>query len=175
MPTELPVCRGEYGWSQSQPVDATLVVVLHLPHRCSLAVSFGRDARRQSLTLALAQSATGLNHLTLADVAHSGCAVEPDVTRDLFYCLLNTTVAVLQHHCPHQISLSGPVPEALLSGEHRIELPWEQWGFQRLAVPAPGYRRVLARVRNLKVATPAIHTNHFPVALGRDALQWIGA
>lgn len=175
MPAELPLCVGEYRWSQAQPIDATVTAVLQLPQRCSLSVGCGRDHRRQSLTLVLTRSATGLGHLNLSELTHDGCAAEPAATGDLFQLLLNTTVTVLRHHCPLQVSLGGVVPEALLSGAERLPLPWQHWGFQLLASPTPGCRRVLARVRNLRTAAPAARANQFPLALSREALRWTGA
>lgn len=175
MSIELPICRGEYWWSQSLPMSATVIAALHLPHRFSVAARFGEGQRRQSLTLSLAQSATGMGHLTLSDLVHRGCADEPAVTRDLFYQLMNTMVALLQHHCPRQVSLGGQVPCTLLSGQQRLALAWELWGFQLLAAAAPGYRRVLARVRTLKAATSASLAGYFPLQLTQAELQWTAA
>jgi hypothetical protein len=175
MPVELPICRGEYWWSQSGPAYAALIAVLHLPHRISVAASFGQDQRRQSLTLSLAQSATGMGHLMLSDLEHHGCIEEPAATRDLFYLLMNTTVALLQHHCQRQVSLGGQVPCTLLSGPQRIVLAWDLWGFQLLAAASPGYRRVLARVRTLKIETSPPLAGHFPLELTQAQLQWTTA
>jgi hypothetical protein len=175
MPAELPICQGEYLWSQSDPVYAMLIAVFHLPHRISVAASIGQDTRRQSLTLSLAQSATGMNHLTLSGLEHHGHAEEPAATRDLFYLLMNTTVALLQHHCPRQLSLGGQVPCTLLPGPRSIALAWELWGFQLLAAASPGSRRVLARVRTLRIETSPSCTDLMPLALRQAELQWTPA
>jgi hypothetical protein len=173
---ELPLCRGEYLWSQSEPVQAAVIAVLHLPHRCSIAASAGQDQRRQSVTLALAQSATGLGHLTLSDLEHHGGTDETALTHDLLYLLMNTTVALLKHHCHRQVSLGGSVPCALLSDAHAIVIPWELWGFQPLALTDAGTRRrVLARVRNLKIARVPAPTGYVPTGLSQEAMGWTPA
>jgi hypothetical protein len=175
MPVELPFCRGEYWWSQSEPIQASVIAVLHLPHRCSIAVSFGEDLRRQSLTLSLVQSPTGLGHLVLTDVKHNGCADEPTVTEDLYRLLMNTTIILLRHHCDRQVTLGGQVPAALLSDSLRIALTWERWGFQLLSAPAPDRLRLLARVGTLKRFKLPSSTGYFPTKLAREALQWSAA
>ena len=172
MPVELPFCRGEYWWRQSQPVQASVIAVLHMPHRCSFAASFAQDLRRQSLTLSLVQSPTGLGHLILTDLEHHGHAGEPGVTEDLFRLLLNTTVTLLRHHCERQVTLGGQVPGALLTGSQRIALAWEQWGFQLLSAPAPDRLRLLARVSSLKRFKLPPRTGYFPIKLTQEALQW---
>lgn len=175
MPAELPFCRGEYWWNQSQPVPASLIAVIQLPHRCSFAASFGQDLRSQSLTLSLVQSPTGLGHLMLTELEHHGNSEESAVTEDLFRLLMNTTVTLLRHHCARQVTLGGQVPCTLLPGSHRIDLAWEQWGFQLLSAPAVDRLRVLARVRNLKRFKLPSRTGYFPTKLTQDALQWSAA
>lgn len=172
MPAELPFCRGEYWWSQREPQPAAVIAVLQLPHRCSIAASFGQDLRRQSLTFALVQSPTGLGHLILSDLQHHGCAEEPDVTADLFDLLLNTTVTILDHHCQRQVTLGGLVVSALLPGPQQIELDWDGWGFQVLTAAAPAHSRILARVRNLKYTKRPSRTAFFPAQLAYERLQW---
>ena len=175
MPAELPFCRGEYWWSQPQPRPAAVIAVLQLPHRCSIAASFGRDLNRQSITLSLAQSPTGLGHLMLTELEHHGCVEEPAVTADLFYLLMNTTVTILRHHCGRQVTLGGQVPGALLPGSQRIALAWAEWGFQVLTASAPDHLRILARVRNLKRFKLPPRTAYFPTKLAQEALQWSAA
>jgi hypothetical protein len=172
MPAELPHCRGEYWWSQPQPRPAAVIGVLQLPHRCSIAASFGQDLNRQSITLSLVQSPTGQGHLMLVDLEHHGCVEETAVTTDLLYLLMNTTVTILRRHCDRQITLGGQAPDALLSGSQRITLDWAEWGFQLLASPAPDRLRILARVRNLKCVRPLSGTAYFPTELALAALQW---
>ena len=172
MPVELPFCRGEYWWRQSQPFQASVIAVLQLPHRCSFAASFGQDLRRQSLTLSLVQSPTGLGHLMLTDLEHHGCAEEPAVTEDLFRLLMNTVVTLLRHHCERRVTLGGQVPNVLLSGAQRIALAWEEWGFQLLSAPTVDRLRLLARVNTLKRFKLPSRTGYFPTKLTQEVLQW---
>lgn len=172
MPAELPFCQGEYWWSQGQPLPAAVTAVLQLPHRCSIAASFGQDSRRQSITLALVQSPTGLGHLMLSDLEHHGCAEEPDVTADLFALLMNTTVTMLDHHCERQVTLGGSVVNALLSDPQQIMLAWEAWGFQVLTASTLAQSRILARVRNLKCAKLPSRTAFFRTQIAYEMLQW---
>ena len=172
MPVELPFCRGEYGWSQAQPDRASIIAILHLPHRCSIAASFGHDLRRQSLTLSLVQSPTGLGHLVLSDLEHHGCDNEPAVTEDLFRLLMNTIILLMRHHCERQITLGGQLPCRLPVGPQQIALAWEHWGFQLLSAPVTDYVRLLARVRSLKCFKLPSLTNLFPTQLSHEMLQW---
>jgi hypothetical protein len=146
--------------------------VLQLPHRCSIAASFGQDLNRQSITLSLVQSPTGQGHLMLTDIEHHGCTEQAAVTADLFYLLMNTTTTILRSHCDRQVTLGGQVPSALLSGSQRIALAWAEWGFQVLTSSAPDHLRTLARVRNLKCFNPPSPVDYFPTKLAVETLQW---
>lgn len=168
MPIELPACHGEYNWSQRLPIPVALNAVLHLPHHCRLAVSVGEAERRQSMAMALAHSTTGFGHLTISELTHSGCTTEAAVTHDLLYLLLNTAITLLQTHCPLRLSVGGSAPAAVLSGIDVLTIPWESWGFQVSSVRP----RILARVRDLKIAAMPSRAGCFPTHLDLEALEW---
>ena len=174
MPAELPRCLGEYWWSQSQPAQVNFIAVMQLPYRCSFAASFGRDMHRQSITLSLQQSPTGLGHLMFSDLEQHG-NTEPLVTNDLFDLLMNATIAILRHHCERQVTLGGNVPSTFLTGSHCIPLDWEALGFQTFTGAVPNGRRILARVRNLKRRKLPSRAHLFPINLDREMLQWSAA
>jgi hypothetical protein len=167
MPIELPSCHGEYHWSQRLPLPVALSAVLHLPHYCRLFVSAGEEDRRQTLAIALAQSTTGLGHLIINELTHDGCATEPAVTDGLLHLALNTMILLLKTHCPARLSVGGSTPVAVLSGIDVLAIPWDHWGFQVSSVRP----RILARVRELKLALPA-STCGIPASLPLQALQW---
>jgi len=168
MPIELPTCHGEYSWSQRIPIPVALNAVLHFPHQCRLSVSADEGVRRQSMAIALARSTTGLGHLTVSELTHTGCATESGVTHDLLYLLLNTMITLLKAHCPSRLSVGGSAPAAVLSGIDVLTIPWESWGFQ-VSSARP---RILARVRELKIASMPSPPDCFPIWLDLKTLQW---
>jgi len=168
MPIELPVCSGEYNWSQRLPVPVALNAVLHLPHHCRLSVSVGENDHRQSLAMALAHSSTGLGHLIISELTHSGCTTDPAITDDLLHLVLNTAVTLLKTHCSPRLSVGGSVPTAVLSGIDVLTIPWGHWGFQVSSVRP----RILARVRDLKTTSQLPRAGCFPTCLELEAMRW---
>lgn len=170
----MPSCRqprsGEYWWRQPDPVPVAVMALLTLPSRISIAVSYDAEERRQSLTLALSQSETGLDHLTLQPLAHYGPATA--ATADLFMLLMNTLVTLLQRHCQHGLSVGGTVCTRLDKEHGGIDLPWQAFGFQLLGEVSQNRRRVLARVRNLHLLTPASRSSWPPHQLPWQEVQW---
>lgn len=144
-------CSGEYWWRQPDPVPVAVMVLLTLPTRISIAASYGAGALRQSLTLSLSQSETGMDHLILREVEHNGNKGTMNITGKLFKLAANTMVTVLQRHCAPRLSLSGTVPIRLGHEPSAILLPWQQLGLHLLQKPARGKRRFIARVRDLQV------------------------
>lgn len=172
MPPKQQPLRGEYWWRQPEPVPVAAMALLALPDRISVAVSYGAQARRQALSIALRRSETGLDHLNLQALVLRGDTRAPGVTRDLFVLLMNTVVTLLQRHCYPRLSLGGTVPTRLDCGHDSIELPWQQFGFQVLGEPLRQRRRILARVRNLHGASSTLRSNWPPHQLPWEEVSW---
>lgn len=171
MPLRQQPCTGEYWWRQPEPVPVAVMAILTLPGRISIAASHGAEEQRESLTLALSQSETGLDHLTLQSLEHHGLVTV--VTSDLFVLLMNTLVTLLQRHCPQRLSIGGTVFTRLQKrGAGNVDLCWQQFGFQLLGEVGQQRRRALARVRNLHVATTASRRPWPPQQLPWHEVQW---
>jgi hypothetical protein len=166
------VHSGEYWWRRSEPMPVAVMALMTLPSRVSIAVSYGAESLRQSLTLSLSQSETGMDHLIFRGIEHNGDKTAPAVTHNLFALLGNTLVTVLQRHCRPQLSLSGTVP-IRLSNEHSIiHLPWQQFGMHLLQKPARGKRRFFSRVRDLHVAEFNSQLDWPPQQLPWNEVRW---
>lgn len=171
LPLQQPLA-GEYWWRQPEPIPVAVMALLTLPSRLSIAVSYGAESRRQALSLSLSQSTTGLDHLTLQALEHRGDTQAMNTTFDLFVLLMNTMVTLLQRHCMPGLSLGGTVPTRMDHELGGIDLPWQRFGFQLLGETAQGKRRVLARVRNLHLATPMARGHWPPPQVPWEEVQW---
>lgn len=167
-----PPLSGEYWWRQQEPVPAAAMALLALPDHIRIAVSYGAQTRRQALSLALRRSETGLDHLALQPLVHRGDLHAANATSDLFVLLMNTLVTLLQRHNPPELSLGGTVPTGLDCGGDTIALPWQRFGFQLFGEPSQHRRRVLARVRDLRIAASMEQDPWPPHQLPWEQVQW---
>lgn len=168
MLSDQPECRGEYWWRRKEPIPVAMLALLNLPSRLSVAISYGADDRRQTLSMVLDRSETGFDHLALQGPRHRGNATA--ATEDIFVLLMNTLITVLQRHCTPQLSLGGSVFTKLACDKDDVDLPWQRFGFQLLG--EGGRRRILARVRNLRVISTNSAGPWPPQQVFWNEVQW---